>query len=575
MKMNNYLVLLIVTVILIFACTDSSTSPEDEELKKPANLVLQQIDNTSILLNWEDRSNDETGFILDRKLDISAWENDFQIFGEGATGYLDTNLTVFGEYHYRLSAYNELEETEAVISLIQFRDLDSLNAPTNLMLHQIEDFSIMLSWNDNSSAEEGFCIDRKIGDNAWEENSQILDANSTMFIDEDLITIEDYTYRVKAFIGDDFSDTIENEIYFSYNDVEVISIEFNQNPFQINPSPILIATLFDEDMNLVTIEYPVWFKIVSGPEGMNINNVLFGIDDSLFVQSEDGQAVVSLNAGIEPGYAAVEVFVYNLENERISSIKSNILINSAGPPENIEIIFGGFDSGLNMGGGVWQIEVAAIINDINGNPCDYGTPVWFELTDPQYPGTDPDWATIGAEAYIGNENANGDSLVGVAFSVLNYEGSHTNDSLLIHVEVSGTTSTLVEEVTITAPLQFGEIDLVATPAHLDWIQGSNTGPKETTIRVQIIDGQNNLINGQLVYFACPAGMPIGGIDPYIGLTGNVNGVPGLLYKQYSFQKYECPPPPPIPGQVTYNVEVKILGTGASDTVPVTLYRYVD
>ena len=559
------------SIFIFLSCTDTSTSPEEEGLKKPSDLVLQQLDNSSILLLWEDESDNETGFEIDRKVNINAWEFNYQIVGEGATGYLDTNLTVFGEYQYRISSYNSFEESEFIESSIQFRDQDTLAAPSNLVLHQIEDLSIILSWNDNSSAEEGFCIDRKIGDNAWEENFQILDANSSMFIDEDLIEIEDYTYRVKAFIGDEFSDSIEGEIYFHYNDVEIITLEVAQNN---SISKTLIATLYDENMNLVVRDYTVWFKIIHGPDGININYTLFGTDDSLSVQSENGVAVVTLNPGTVAGTAAIETYVYNLQNNRISVIKSNIVFHS-GPPENIEIVIGGIDSGIDMGGGVWQIEVAAIINDAWGNPVNYNTAVWFSVEDPQFPGTNPDWATLEAEAYVGNENANGDSLEGVAFTVLNYEGSHTNDSLLIYVEVSGATSTLVEEVLVTAPLQFGQVDLVATPSHLDWIQGSNTGPKETTIRVLVLDGQNNPINGQTVYFSCPAGMPIGGIDPYIGITGVENGQSGLLYKQYSFQKYECPPPPPIPGQVTYNIEVLILGTGVSDTVPVTLYRYVD
>ena len=60
---------------------------------------------------------------------------------------------------------------------------DSLTAPSNLTLEQIDIESIQLYWQDNSSAEEGFRIDRKIGENNWDENYQILAENTTTFID--------------------------------------------------------------------------------------------------------------------------------------------------------------------------------------------------------------------------------------------------------------------------------------------------------------------------------------------------------------------------------------------------------
>nr|MBC8415500.1 fibronectin type III domain-containing protein [Candidatus Cloacimonadota bacterium] len=99
---------------------------------------------------------------------------------------------------------------------------DSLTAPSNLTLEQIDLESIQLNWQDNSSAEEGFRIDRKIGENEWEENYQILPENSTTFIDSELITIDNYSYRVRAFADGEFSEFTEASIYFFYNDVSYI-----------------------------------------------------------------------------------------------------------------------------------------------------------------------------------------------------------------------------------------------------------------------------------------------------------------------------------------------------------------
>jgi Fibronectin type III domain len=575
---------LVLSVLFILSCTDNSTGPNDEGLKKPTNLELQQIDNTSILLTWEDNSDEETGFKIDRKIDIAAWENDFQILSEGATSYMDTNLTVFGEYQYRLSAYNEIAETESITASLLFRDLDSLAAPSNLILEQLDVYSIQITWQDNSSQEEGFRIDRKIGDNAWEIDYQILEENSTLFTDEDLIIIDTYIYRVYAIGENSYSEYIEADIDFFFYDVSNISVdlEYYPNPYWPGQESIyLTANLLDVNLNLVEREYTVWFKIIGGPEGMNINNVLFGTEDSLAVESEDGQAIVSINSGTAAGMAAVEIFVFDTLNERISVIKSNININVSAPPENIEITTGGVDTGMNVGGGVWQIEVAAIVTDLNGNPVSYGTAVWFSLEDPDNPNIDPNWASIEQASYVGNENANGDSIPGVAYTQLSYEGTHTNDELIIWVEVSGTT-TYTDSTLICMPIQFANIDIVATPSHIDWIGANNNEPVlYSTIRVFVRDGQNNLINYQPIHFTSSHGFPLPGLiapnDPFIGYTfSDLPHTNGELHKEFGFYKYECSPPIPAPpGTTQVTIEALILGTDVTGQTTLILNRYID
>ena len=377
--------------------------------------------------------------------------------------------------------------------------------------------------------------------------------------------------------------TVISDMVYSLEYADLTTVDINILGTGGNESSEIVVNLYDSNGNLIddSEDLEVYFKFITAPIpdfgdiGANINNsVYYPSSDSVSVQPENGQAVVSVSSGTNPGTIALKAYTFNGTQE-ISAVKSNIVVH-AGPPNSIELTIGDVDSAEDMGGGVWQIECAAIINDEWGNPVDYNTAVWFSLEDPQYPGTDPDWATIQAEAYVGNENANTDSLEGVAYTYLNYEGSHTNDTLVVWVEVSGQFTTFTDSTVVVMPIQFAAIDLVVTPAHLDWIILNDNAPKETTIRVLVLDGQNNPINGQTVYFSCPAGMPIGGIDPYIGVTGSDPDWPfGMLFKQFSFQKYECPAPPPFPNQVTYNIEVLILGTGVSDTVPVTLYRYVD
>lgn len=368
---------------------------------------------------------------------------------------------------------------------------------------------------------------------------------------------------------------------------EVYSINFafaGQVDIQIqgtggNESFETVVHLYDSNGNLIDQDVEVWFKFMTAPIGANINNqIYYPSPDSLSVLSDNGNASVSVNSGQNPGTISLKAYVFNSTGQEISAQKSNIVVH-AGPPNSVNLVIGGNDTAQDMGGGVWQIQCSAIINDAWGNPVDYGTAVWFSLEDPNFPGQDPDWATIGAEAYVGNQNVSGDSLSGVAYTYLNYNGSHTNDSLYVWVEVSGQGQIFTDSTLVYMPIQYPSIDLLATPSHLDWnTQTNNQDSLATVVRVLVKDGQNNPINGQIVHFASTLGLPYspGGGDPYLGTTANVNGMNGMLFKTFYFQKYECPPPVPAPpGTTEATITAILLGSGVSNQVTVTLNRYID
>ncbi len=346
-----------------------------------------------------------------------------------------------------------------------------------------------------------------------------------------------------------------------------------------NESAEIVVNLYDSNGNLIDEDIGVWFQFITGPAGANINNqISTTTGDSLMVESSNGQAVVSVNSGTQPGTIAMKASHVSDMGNYFSAVKSNIVVHS-GPPNTIELSIGDFDSGVNMGGGVWQIECAAIITDEWGNPVDYGTAVWFSLGDAEEPDENPSWATIGAEAYVGNESTSGDSLSGVAFTYLNYEGAHTNDSLWVFVEVSAPQGILMDSTMVIMPIQFASIDLLAVPNHLDWTATNNPAYQYTTVVALITDGQNNPINGQAVYFTSNPGTPVAGptstTADYLGITGNINGQDGLIHKSVLFYKWECPEPGIQPPGTTEAIVVgTILGTGVSGDTSVTLNRWV-
>ncbi len=201
---------------------------------------------------------------------------------------------------------------------------DSLTEPSNFTLEQIDLESIHLTWQDNSSAEEGFRIDRKIGENEWEENYQTLPENTTSLIDSELVAIGNYSYSIAAYSNDDYSETIEASINFFYDDVSSLYSVSSQN--YITDFFEFQVALLDSNEIYVQRDYDVWFKLLSRPEGTNLNGILYNTTDSLSVRSVDGIASVTMYAGSQSGIAALKCYVYNSNNVEISIIKSNIVI---------------------------------------------------------------------------------------------------------------------------------------------------------------------------------------------------------------------------------------------------------
>ena len=330
----------------------------------------------------------------------------------------------------------------------------------------------------------------------------------------------------------------------------------------------LSVSLLDMSGNLVDENQMVYFELLNYPEGTNINGV--GITDS--TMSTNGHAVVSVNSGTESGIVRVRAYTYDSEDELISAEKSNIIVH-AGPPNSAEFTISGHDTGIDMSGGIWRIQVAAMISDCWGNPVAYGIAAYFSLPE------DPPYAFIeAADTYVGNENMEGDSLAGTAYTFLDYDGTYTNETIQIRVEVGGIETYQSEMV---LPIQFAVIDMVPVPQHLDWVIAGDTTPKETEIRITVHDGQNNPIDNQVVVFYTTLGTPLEPYppdtgDPYTGLTGVVDDVHGRLDKVVQFQKYECPPPGPGgAGSTTATVTAQILGTQVSNNTTIILFRYVD
>jgi len=206
----------------------SSTSGISSPLNfAPTSLTATVVD-TSIQLRWTDNCIFEDGFILER--DAGTGFEVIAELGADTTGYMDSDMTYGVVYQYRVAATAGDEQSEYSFEVSRLSPLQF--HPTSLSVASAGN-NIQLVWNDNSTFETGYIIERDAG--AGYESLATLGPNNTSYLDTDMTYDVIYRYRVAAFTDDDISN-------YTYS----FSI---QSPLRFSPSS-LFAFVNDNSIDL-------------------------------------------------------------------------------------------------------------------------------------------------------------------------------------------------------------------------------------------------------------------------------------------------------------------------------------
>jgi len=390
-------------------------------------------------------------------------------------------------------------------------------------------------------------------------------------------------------------DTLITQLIFSVTSSEIHSISFTQDT-QIDlsvantggtESAILRVKLRDINGNLIDTQKQVWFRLLWNnpndphPEGANLNNQ--PPNDSVMVMSTGGEAQISVNSGPESGVLVVRAsHIRESDSSWIRATKANILIH-AGPPATITPFIGRFNTGQNMGGGLWRVIAGAEVYDIHGNPVDKNTSVFFEIIN------NTTSCTIEGNGYVGNVSVEDDSMAAIAYTIVTYSGVHTNEMITIQATTGSGTGAIVQGfATLPLPLNDPRFEIQANPQSLNF---GDTSPdwKSTEIYCVLTDGQGCLIGNQEIMLVSTKGQfvaipgfnndypaaPVWMIKTDDGSYGTGNYA-GWAWGQIRFHRLECPagdPQAQSPGQTTGSIIGRILGTAVTDQTDVAIYRY--
>ncbi len=347
---------------------------------------------------------------------------------------------------------------------------------------------------------------------------------------------------VRAFLGSGFVDS--TSVFVEAGNPNSLTLILNPTSMQVRGAGgqdwlQVEARAFDANGNPVPNGTWVYFEILGGPAGVNLND--HGFVDS--AQTANGLAVATLNAGTGVGTVVLEASIVSTSGVRTASGSATVV---AGPP--FEIQMGLNEVGVDAGGAAWDLELSALVKDLVQNDVRDGTTVFFEVVPEEF-------AQVLSEfVVVGNENAAGDVHSGVAYTTLRFTSLATNEEVQI---TASTTNGITETFDFRLPIQEPGVELYCIPG--SWHFVANGDPCRIELRAIVRDGHEVLINGQEVYYTTQRGRTYTnqqgtGAVTSVSITGPEFGQPAngqcslWLVEQAQFI-FPDPVTPEIPGTV--------------------------
>ncbi|MDO9577087.1 MAG: hypothetical protein Q7J16_04310 [Candidatus Cloacimonadales bacterium] len=212
MKYIKFGFLLAVLIALILSCSET-TAPELGDV--PTNLEIEVISVNNIRLTWlyNNVSGDTITFHIARKVGAGDWNESFDEVDEDTFEYIDDNINTASNsvYAYKIRYYNKSENSFSNYSeaVAYFSDFTT---PTDLVIIQNSQSALTLSWTDNCIGEEGYRIDKKIGDGNW--NTKYLELpENTISVTDNVALFDTLYYRIYVFSGKSTSNSIQDTIF--------------------------------------------------------------------------------------------------------------------------------------------------------------------------------------------------------------------------------------------------------------------------------------------------------------------------------------------------------------------------
>ncbi|MBI5778803.1 MAG: fibronectin type III domain-containing protein [Planctomycetes bacterium] len=165
----------------------------------PSGLTATAISPTAITITWTDTSNNESGFKIERF--ISGSYQEIATTTANTAVYTNNGLSGNTLYYYKVRAYNVTGNSDYSNVASAQTPIAPPTAPSGLITTSVTASVISLQWNDNSSNEDNFKLERSDDNGATYTVTYTISANTTVYTNTGLSENTTYWYRVLAING--------------------------------------------------------------------------------------------------------------------------------------------------------------------------------------------------------------------------------------------------------------------------------------------------------------------------------------------------------------------------------------
>jgi len=335
--------LFVLITLFIISC-DQTVGPL-EPFNSPTNFCITKVDYGELKLTWQDNTDREMQYQIDRKAGEGEWEEEFRLLPANTVSFTDTDVSVSGEYIYRVFAYNFDESSGYAeeIFYYEFNEVETIlcgnDEPYIIRPDSSEYFSFNLTtfngqatdpeyevYFNLQSAPEGVYLQANS-----ESGNSISQTTQCGYVEvrvhtgnvEGIILLKVHTFKTTGEVV-----AAEYEISVGYPEVSDIEI-ISEHLYYLDKNETYEVTieLRSSYWEVVQEEYEVFFLFTEKPDGTNLDGVLYKEIVPYMKTTINGRSTVQLNTGMFSGSIELRIFTFTSFDEEVFLTKDYTIID--------------------------------------------------------------------------------------------------------------------------------------------------------------------------------------------------------------------------------------------------------